>query len=82
MPVSHFRYGHLVTRIGEKSIYQRNVVGFLNDVGLGYVGQLEPMRRNERRKRTLFPALDLLKGEVLRHYETDDRGNLFFIPKD
>jgi len=40
------------------------------------------MRRNERLKRIVFPALDLLKGEVIRHYETDDKGNLLFIPKD
>jgi hypothetical protein len=40
------------------------------------------MRRNERLKRTVFPALDLLKGKAIWYYETDDRGNLFFIPKD
>jgi hypothetical protein len=80
--LARFLYGHLLKRIGEKSLYQRNLLGFLSDIGLGEVAQLEPMRRNERLKRTVFPALDLLKGEAIRHYETDDRGNLFFTPKD
>src|SRR5712692_1681565 len=80
--LSRFLYGHLVKRIGEKSIYQRRMTGFLSDIGLGYLADEKPMRRNERLKRTVFPALDLLKGEVLRTYEQDDRGNLFFLPKD
>jgi hypothetical protein len=80
--LSRFLYGHLLKRIGEKSIYQRNVVGFLNDIGLGYIAQVEPRRLKQRLRTTLFPALDLLKGEVIRHYETDDNGNLLFIPTD
>jgi hypothetical protein len=80
--LARFLYGHLLKRIGEKSIYQRSLTGFLTDIGLGHVARMEPMRRNERLKRTVFPALDLLKGEALRHYEKDDHGNLLFIPKD
>jgi hypothetical protein len=79
--LARFLYGHLVKRIGEKPLYQRNVLGFLNDIGLGHVAQLEPMRRNERLKRVVYPALDILYGSVIRQYEADDRGNLFFIPK-
>jgi hypothetical protein len=30
----------------------------------------------------VFPALDLLKGQAIRSYELDDRGNIFFLPKD
>jgi hypothetical protein len=78
--LARFLYGHLIKRIGEKSIYQRSVIGFLTDIGLGYLAKKEPMRRNELVKRTVFPALKLLTGAVLRGYEQDDRGNLFFIP--
>ena len=78
--LARFLYGHLVKRIGEKSIYQRRMTGFLNDIGFSQV--TEPKRINERLKRVVFPALDLLKGKVIRHYGTDDRGNLFFIPTD
>jgi hypothetical protein len=77
--LARFIYGHLLKRIGQKSIYQRNLIGFLGDIGLGEVAQLESMRRNERLKRVVYPALDLLKGEGIRDYEVDDRGNLFFM---
>jgi hypothetical protein len=80
--LARFLYGHLLKRIGEKSMYQRNVVGFLTDIGLGHIAQVEPRRLKQRLKTTLFPALDLLKGEVIRHYETDTNGNLLFIPKN
>lgn len=79
--LARFIYGHLLKRLGEKSIYQRSVTGFLNDIGLGHVARMETKRRNERLARTVFPALDLLKGEVIRHYDVDGKGNLFFIPK-
>jgi len=80
--LSRFLYGHLLKRIGEKSIYQRSLVGFLNDIGLGHIALLEPRRLKQRLKTTLFPALDLLKGKMIRHYETDDKGTLLFIPRD
>jgi hypothetical protein len=80
--LARFLYGHLLKRIGQKSLYQRSIQGFLSDIGLGYLLQGEPKRLKERLTRTVFPALDLLKGEALRGYEADDRGNLFFIPID
>jgi hypothetical protein len=80
--LARFLYGHLLKRIGQKSVYQRNLVGFLSDIGLGHLTEGEPKRVKECLKRTVYPALDLLKGEVLRTYEQDDQGNLFFIPKD
>jgi hypothetical protein len=80
--LARFLYGHLLKRIGEKSLYQRRVSGFLNDIGLGNLLHGAPKRLNERLKRTVFPALDLLKGEVIRHYEMDDKGTLFFLPTD
>jgi hypothetical protein len=43
---------------------------------------MQPKRITERLKRTVFPALDLLKGEAISGYELDDRGNIFFIPTD
>ena len=58
-----------------------HLMGFLTDIGLGYVGQLEPKRRNEMLKDTVFPALNTLKGEVIQHYECDGQ-NLLFIPRD
>jgi hypothetical protein len=80
--LSRFLYAHLLKRLGTKSLYQRSLTGFLSDIGLGYLTQLEAKRINERLKTIVFPALDFLKGEVIRHYATDDKGNLLFIPKD
>jgi hypothetical protein len=80
--LARFLYGHLLKRIGEKSLYQRSLPGFLSDIGFGYLAAEEPMRRNERLKRTVFPALELLKGEAIRSYELDDQGKIFFIPRD
>jgi hypothetical protein len=74
--LARFLYGHLLKRIGEKSLYQRNLLGFLRDIGLGYLGELESKRRNEALKETIFPALNM----VCR-YEFDGK-NLIFIPKD
>src|SRR5882724_5599835 len=76
--LARFLYGHLMKRIGEKSLYPRNLLGFLRDVGLGYIAVLEPKRRTEALRETVFPALDLLKGQALREYGLDDRGNIFF----
>jgi hypothetical protein len=80
--LARFLYGHLMKRIGEKSLYPRDFLGFLADVGLGYIAELAPYRRTEALRETVFPALDLLKGQAIRSYELDDRGNIFFIPKD
>ena len=79
--LARFLYGHLLKRIGEKSIYQRSLIGFLTDIGFGYLTTEEPMRRNERLKRTVYPALDLLKGQAIRAYELDGQSNIFFLPK-
>ena len=80
--LARFLYGHLMKRIGEKSLYPRNFLGFLRDCGLGYIADMEPRRRNEQLKETVFPALDLLKGHALRSYELDARGNILFLPED
>ena len=80
--LARFLYGHVMKRIGEKSLYPRNLLGFLRDCGLGYIADLEPYRRNARLREVVFPALDLLKGQAIRSYELDDRGNIFFIPRD
>jgi len=78
-PLSRFLYGHILKRLGEKSIYTRKLSGFLNDIGLGYIGALEPKARNQRTKQVLIPALDGLQGEAFTRYEIDDRENIFFI---
>jgi hypothetical protein len=80
--LARFLYGHIVKRLGEKSTYVRNLVGFLNDVGLAYLANLDAYRRNAKVRETLFPALDLLKGPAIRGYELDGHGNIFFIPRD
>jgi hypothetical protein len=80
--LARFLYGHVMKRIGEKSLYPRNLLGFLRDCGLGYIADLEPYRRNARLRDVVFPALDLLKGQAIRTYELDDRGNIFFLPRD
>jgi hypothetical protein len=79
--LARFLYGHIIKRIGEKSLYPRNLLGFLRDCGLSYIADLDPYRRNAKLKETVFPALDLLKSEAITGYELDDRGNIFFIPK-
>jgi hypothetical protein len=81
-PLARFLYGHVMKRIGEKSLYPRNLLGFLRDVGLGYIADLEPYRRNARLQEVVFPALDLLKGQAIRTYELDAKGNIVFFPKD
>ncbi len=77
--LARFLYSHVLKRLGNKSMYMRGFFGFLNDIGLGYIAQLEPRRRNEKVKLTLYPALDLVKGKAFRHYEIDDRDNIFFL---
>ena len=74
-----FLYGHLLKRLGEKSIYMRSLPGFLRDIGLGYVTEGEPKRKTEMLKRTVYPALDAVKGI---RYQLDEQGNLTFSPKD
>jgi hypothetical protein len=80
--LARFIYGHLLKRLGEKDVYTRDFDGFLRDIGLGHLEELEPKRRTENLKRIVFPALETLKGEAIRQYELDDRGNIFFIPRD
>jgi hypothetical protein len=71
-----FLYGHLTKRLGEKSLYMRRLPGFLSDIGLGYLLQGEPKRVTETLKRTIFPALDRVRGVT---YQVDDAGNLVFV---
>jgi hypothetical protein len=72
-------YAHLLKRIGEKSVYTRRLTGFLSDIGLGYVAKLETKRLNEMVKRSLFPALDLVRGQAMSHYELDGDSNIIFF---
>jgi hypothetical protein len=78
-PLTRFLYGHLLKRIGEKSVYMRSLPGFLRDIGMGYLTEGEPKRIRESLKRTVYPALDLLTNI---DYRLDDFGNLVFIPRD
>lgn len=80
--LARFFYGHIIKRIGEKSLYPRNFVGFLRDCGLGHIADLPAYRRNARVREVVFPALDLLIGQAITSYELDGRGNIFFIPRN
>jgi len=77
-PLARFLYAHVAKRLGGKSVYVRSVSGFLTDIGLGYLVKLPMKRQTERLKRTVFPALDLIKRQACDSYELDDRGNIFF----
>ena len=78
-PLARFLYAHVAKRLGDKSVYVRSLAGFLTDIGLGHVAQLPARRQTERFKRTVFPALDMIKGQACDRYELDDRGNIFFF---
>ena len=80
-PLARFLYAHILKRLGEKSLYSRTLPGFLTDIGLGHVTRLEPKRRNEALKRTVYPALELLKGQAFSQYELDGTGIFRFFPK-
>ncbi len=78
-PLSRFLYSHLLKRLGYKSLYARELPGFLSDVGLGHLRELPLKNRNQKIKQTLYPALDTIRGKAFDHYECDDSGNIFFI---
>jgi hypothetical protein len=78
-PLARFLYSHILKRLGEKSVYTRNLSGFLNDVGLGYIEELPPKARNQKTKQVLFPALNFLQGEAFARWELDDKENVFFV---
>jgi hypothetical protein len=79
-PLSRFLYSHILKRLGEKSIYLRNMVGFLYDIGLGHVADLPPKHRNQKIRQVLYPALNGIQGEAFSQWEADDKGNIVFIP--
>lgn len=78
--LARFLYSHLAKRLGQKSLYMREFVGFLRDVGLGYVADLPPTNRNQKVKQTLYPALESVRGKAFGDYGRDDKGNIFFVP--
>ena len=78
-PLARFLYGHVAKRLGDKSVYVRSLAEFLTDIGLGHLTQLPAWRQTQRLKRTVFPALDRIKGQACDCYELDDRGNIFFF---
>jgi hypothetical protein len=77
--LSRFLYAHILKRLGEKSVYTRRLLGFLSDIGMGYLAALPPRNRNQKVKQVVFPALELVKGQAFRQYELDDQGNIFFV---
>lgn len=81
LPLARFIYAHVLKRMGLKSMYMRNLIGFLNDVGLGYIACLPPTNRNQKVKQALFPALNALRGQAYAHWEIDGVGNIFFVPQ-
>jgi len=81
LPLARFLYAHVLKRVGAKSMYMRNLLGFLNDVGLGYIACLPPTNRNQKVKQSLFPALNTLRGQTFAYWEIDDAGNIFFVAR-
>ena len=77
--LARFLYSHIIKRLGTKSIYMRRFLGFLNDVGLGYLATLPPKSRNQKVKQTVYPALGTLRGKAFTHWELDDDDNIVFI---
>jgi hypothetical protein len=57
----------------------KRIPEFLNDIGLGHVTQVETKRLNEMMKRSVLPALDLVIGQAISHYEMDGEGNIIFV---
>jgi len=78
--LARFLYGHLRKRLGAKAEYKRTVPGLLTDLGLGHLTQLPRMRQNEHWKRTIAPALDLVKGHAFDRYEVGDNDVVWFLP--
>jgi hypothetical protein len=78
-PLARFLYGHILKRVGDKSTYTRKMLGFLYDIGLGYIAELPTKERNRRTKQVLFPVLDNLRGKAFTQWEMDDRENIFFV---
>jgi hypothetical protein len=78
-PLARFLYGHLLKRIGDKSLYMCRVAGFLTDIGFGHLTRLPPKRQQEHLKRMVFPALNLIKGQAYCAYELDGQGNFVFF---
>ncbi len=78
-PLARFLYGHLLKRIGTKSVYKRNLLGFLNDIGLGHVATRK--RQTEVFKRSVVPALNMIRGHAFQTYEMNPKqDNLLFLP--
>jgi hypothetical protein len=77
--LARFLYSHVSKRLGSKSLYMRQFIGFLSDVGLGYLAILPPKHRNQKVKQTLYPALEAITGKAFTHWEADDKGNIFFV---
>jgi hypothetical protein len=77
--LARFLYSHILKRLGTKSIYMRRLLGFLHDVGLGYMATLPPKIRNQKVKQTLYPALETLRGQGFTHWERDDDDNIVFL---
>lgn len=77
--LARFLYGHVTKRLGAKSCYTRDLVGFLSDVGLGYLAVLPPKNRNQNIKTTVYPALDAIKGHAFSDWHLDGKDFLFFI---
>jgi hypothetical protein len=78
--LARFLYAHVSKRLGGKSLYLRNLIGFLHDIGLGYIAGLAPTHRNQKIRQVLYPALNTIRGKAFSQWQTDDKGNIAFIP--
>jgi hypothetical protein len=78
-PLARHIYGHVLKRRGDKSLYQRNLLGFISDIGLGYWLKYSVRKRNVAIREVLYPALNMIKNHAYTAWEID-QDNLIFIP--
>ncbi len=76
--LARFLYEHIIKRLGGKLYYQRNLDGFLNDVGLQYIAEKIPKRKNQDLKRTLMPTFDRITGKAFKKWERDGDNIVFY----
>jgi hypothetical protein len=79
-PLARFLYSHVTKRLGDKSIYTRNRLGFVSDIGLQHWLETPGKVRERNIRQVLYPALDEVKGHGFAAWHTDDHANLVFVP--
>lgn len=81
--LARFLYQHIVKRLGGNMYYVRNLEAFLNDVGVGYVLDLDTRYKNRYLKKIFYPAIDRVVEEGIFRYELVDaeKNIVFYSPR-